>query len=407
MIPRMASTARERDISALLAAVFREESGSLTGALARHTGDFGLAEECVQEALVRALERWPCAGVPDRPGAWLTTVARNCALDRLRRDRVGRGKLERLEWPRPRPDDRLRAIFTCCHPALAREAQLALTLQAVCGFTTEQIAGALLCSQAAVSQRISRARRKITTAGIAFRVPEPEELDERLAEVLAVVYLMLNEGYLSAAGRQPSSRDLLEDAAWLGSLLVGLYPREPEALGLLALTRLHLARTPARFNGVGEMVLLEDQDRSLWNRAMIEDAVGLLERAGGMRQPGPYQLEAAIAACHAEARRFADTDWAQILVLYDLLAAVQPSPIVRLNRAVAVARVLGPGAALHELDGLAGVLDGFHLLHAIRGWLLHELGDREQARAAELRAAELTANRSEQALLRRRIQLAR
>jgi RNA polymerase sigma-70 factor (ECF subfamily) len=356
---------------------------------------------------VRALERWPLADVPDRPGAWLMTVARNFALDRLRRERVGRSKLERVEWPRPRPDDRLGAIFTCCHPALAREAQLALTLQAVCGFTTEQIAGALVCSQAAVSQRISRARRKISSAGIAFRVPEPEELDERLAEVLAVVYLMFNEGYLSAAGRAASSRDLLEDAAWLGSLLVGLYPREPEALGLLALMRLHLARTPARFDASGELVLLEDQDRSLWDRAMIDGAIGLLERAGAMGRPGPYQLQAAIAACHAEARRFADTDWAQILVLYDLLAAVQPSPIVRLNRAVAVARVLGPGAALHELDGLAGVLDGFHLLHAIRGWLLHELGDREQARAAELRAAELTANRSEQALLRRRIQLAR
>jgi RNA polymerase sigma-70 factor (ECF subfamily) len=256
-----------------------------------------------------------------------------------------------------------------------------------------------------VSQRISRARRKITSAGIAFRVPEPEELDERLAEVLAVVYLMFNEGYLSATGRAASSRDLLEDAAWLGSLLVGLYPREPEALGLLALMRLHLARTPARFDASGELVLLEDQDRALWDRAMIDDAIGLLERAGAMGRPGPYQLQAAIAACHAEARRFADTDWAQILVLYDLLVALQPSPIVRLNRAVAVARVLGPAAALAELDALTGVLDRFHLLHAIRGWLLHELGDREQARAAQLRAAELTANRSEQALLRRRIQL--
>jgi RNA polymerase sigma-70 factor (ECF subfamily) len=236
-------------------------------------------------------------------------------------------------------------------------------------------------------------------------VPEPEQLDERLAEVLAVVYLMFNEGYLSAGGRQASSRDLLEDAVWLGSLLVGLYPREPETLGLLALMRLHLARTQARFDAAGDIVLLEDQDRALWDRAMIGDAVALLERAGAIGRPGPYQLQAAITACHAEAARFADTDWAQILVLYDMLVALQPSPIVRLHRAVAVAHVLGPEVALRELDPLAGVLDGFHLLHAIRGWLLHELGDRERARAAQLRAAELTANRSEQALLRRRIQL--
>ena len=397
----------ERDVDANLATVFREEAGSLTGALARYTGDFALAEECVQDALVRALERWPREGIPARPAAWLMTVARNRALDVLRRDRIGRSKQAgaRRASPAPRPDDRLRAIFTCCHPALAREAQLALTLQAVCGFTTAQIAGALLCSEAAVSQRVSRARRKIRAAGIAFRAPEPEELDARLGEVLAVVYLIFNEGYLSTSGERPESRDLIDDAAWLGSLLVGLYPREPEPAGLLALMRLHLARIRARFDTNRELVLLAEQDRSLWDHAMIQDAISLLARAAAMRRPGPYQLQAAIAACHADARRFADTDWAQILVLYDLLLGVAPSPIVRLNRAVAVARVQGAAAALRELDAVADQLAGYHLLPAIRGRLLHALGDRERARAAELRAAELTTNPAERALLRRRIAL--
>jgi predicted RNA polymerase sigma factor len=351
----------EIDVGTSLAAVFREEAGALTGALARRR-----------------------------------------ALDRLRRDRVERRKLALLEPVSPLPDDRLQAMFTCWHPALAREAQLALTLQAVCGFTTTQIAGALVCSEAAVSQRISRARRKITAAAIVLRAPEPEELDERLSEVLAVVYLMFNEGYLSSAGEQPGSRDLTEDAAWLASLLVRLYPHEPEPAGLLALMRLHLARTPARFDASGELVLLADQDRSRWDHAMIAEAVSLLERAAGLRRPGPYQLQAAIAACHAEAPRFADTDWAQVLVLYDLLLAPAPSPIVRLHRAVALGRVQGPAAALAELDALGGALDGYHLPHAVRGYLLHQLGDEEQARAAELRAAALTANRAEQALLRRR-----
>jgi RNA polymerase sigma-70 factor (ECF subfamily) len=395
----------EIDVRPDLAHIFREQAGGLTGVLARRTGDFALAEECVQDALVRALERWPRDGVPARPGAWLMTVARNRALDRLRRDHVERGKLGQLKASARDPDDRLKAIFTCCHPALAREAQVALTLQAVCGFTTAEIASALLCSEAAVAQRVSRARRKITEAKITFRSPEPEELDERLAEVLAVVYLIFNEGYLSAGGKRASSRDLTEDAAWLGSLLVRLYPQEPEPAGLLALMWLHLARTHARFTTGGELVLLEDQDRSLWNRPLIVQAVSLLERAAGMHRPGPYQLQAAIAACHAETPRFADTDWAQVLTLYDLLLAIQPSPIVRLNRAVALARVRGPHAALAEVESIAGALGGYHLLHAIRGHLLNEIGDQERARAAQLRAAELTANPAEQTLLRHRIQL--
>jgi RNA polymerase sigma-70 factor (ECF subfamily) len=399
------AAAADRDVGAEVAAVFREEAGRLTGALARYTGDFALAEECVQDALLRALERWPRDGLPARPGAWLHTVARNRALDRLRRDRAERDRLRGVEPAAPVADDRLVAIFTCCHPALARETQLALTLQAVCGFTTAQIAGALLCSESAVSQRISRARRKITTAKIAFRTPEPEQLDGRLAEVLAVVYLMFNEGYLSSSRGHAGSRDLSEDAAWLASLLVRLYPHEPEPLGLLSLMRLHLARTDARFGSGGELVLLEDQDRARWNRAMIADAVALLERAGAMRRPGPYQLQAAIAACHAEAPTFGDTDWAQILTLYDLLMQAAPSPIVQLNRAVALSRVNGPAVALAGLAEVADALDSYHLLHAIKGMLLHELGDQAQARAEELRAAELTANEAERALLRRRMAL--
>jgi RNA polymerase sigma-70 factor (ECF subfamily) len=395
--------AGDLDVGASLAAVFREQAGILTGALARYTGDFALAEECVQDALVRALEQWPSHGVPERPGAWLMTVARHRALDLLRRHRTERRKLAEVELPAPRPDDRLRAIFACCHPALAREAQLALTLQAVCGFTTVQVAGALLCSEAAVSQRISRARRKMAAANIALRSPEPEELNERLAEVLAVVYLMFNEGYLATSGERSHSRDLTEDAAWLGSLLVTLFPREAEPAGLLALMRLHVARARARFDGDGELVLLADQDRSLWDRAMIADAVSLLERAAGIGRPGPYQFQAAIAACHAEAPSFADTDWAQVLVLYDMLMIVAPSPIVRLHRAVAIAQVHGAEAALGELDAIAGPLSGYHLLHAVRGRVLEELGDPDQARDEQLRAAELTANRAEQALLRRRI----
>jgi RNA polymerase sigma factor (sigma-70 family) len=393
------------DVRAELADIFREEAAGLTGVLARRTGDFALAEECVQDALVRALQRWPHDGIPLRPGAWLMTVARNCALDRLRRGRVERCKLVQLEPSARRPDDRLDAIFTCCHPALARDAQLALTLQAVCGFTTAQIASALLCSESAVAQRVSRARRKITTAKISFRAPEAEELDERLGEVLAVVYLMFNEGYLSATGKHTSSRDLTEDAAWLASLLFRLYPQEPEPAGLLALMWLHVARAGARFDPGGELVLLEHQDRSLWNRRLIEQATSLLEKTARMHRPGPYQLQAAIAACHADAPRFADTDWAQILTLYDLLLAMQPSPIIRLNRAVALAQVYGAETALAEVAAVAVALDGYHLLHAIRGQLLHELGDQEQAHAAQLRAAELTANTAEQALLHRRIEL--
>jgi RNA polymerase sigma-70 factor (ECF subfamily) len=392
-------------VDAALAAVFREEVGRLTGALTRTLGNFDVAEESVQDALLTALERWLREGIPQRPGAWLATVARNRAVDRLRRDARYRDKLAQLErWqPSPRPDDQLRLMFTCCHPALSRQAQLALTLRAVCGFTTTQIAHALVASEAAIAQRLARARRKIVTAAIPYRIPADDELDERLAQVLTVLYLLFNEGYLASGGPRPTRRDLAEDAAWLAAQLATLYPRQPEALGLLALMRLHLARADARFGVHGELVLLSQQDRSRWDRTMIAEAVATVERAARLGRPGPYQLQAAIVACHTEAATWAATDWPQILALYDLLVVLNPSPVVRLNRAVAVRHVAGPRAALDEIEVLAPTLDGYHLFHAIRGELLVELGRREQARAAELRALALTGNRAERSLLEQRL----
>lgn len=351
-----------------------------------------------------ALERWPVDGIPARPGAWLLTVARRRALNQLSRDARYRAKLAQLEHPvAPEQDDRLRLMFTCCHPALSRAAQIALTLRAVCGFTTAEIAHAFLTSEATVAQRIVRARRKIVAANIPYRIPGDEEFDARLGEVLAVLYLMFNEGYLTSSGATPTRRDLAEDAAWLTTLITNLLPREPEPLGLLALMRLHLARTEARFTSTGEIVLLADQDRSLWNRSMIVEAIALIEQAAALRRPGPYQVEAAIVACHAEAESWNATDWRQIVMLYDLLLQMTSSPVVRLNRAVALRQVAGLEAALAEVNALERELDNYHLYHAIRGELLLELGQREQARASALRALELTENRAEQSLLARRI----
>ena len=374
----------------------------------RLLGDFGVAEEIVQDTLLLALERWRRDGIPVRPGAWLTAAARWRAIDRLRRDASYRQKLALLEAdPGPprdsEPDDRLRLIFTCCHPSLSPEAQVALTLRAICGFTTAEIAAAFLASEDAVAQRISRARRKMVEAGIPYRVPLDDEMAERLDQVLAVLYLVFNEGYLSSGAGAPTRRDLAEDAAWLAGLLARLLPAEPEALGLLALMNLHLARAASRFDAAGELVLLPDQDRSRWDRAAIGRAVGLIERAGAMRRPGPYQVQAAIAACHAEAPSWAKTDWPQILLLYDLLLRMAPSPVVRLNRAVALRSVAGPEAAMAEVEALAADLDGYPLFHATRAELLFDLGRREQSRSAELRAIALTANRAERSLLERRL----
>jgi predicted RNA polymerase sigma factor len=386
-----------------VADVFREEAGRVTAALMRQFADFDVVEESVQDALLVAVERWPRDGIPDRPGAWLQTVARRLALNRVDRAARYRLKLARLGPEAGHGDDRLRLIFTCCHPALSRGAQVALTLRAVCGFTTQEVARAFLVSEPAVAQRIVRARRKIRGAHIPYRLPPAGELAERLNEVLAVLYLMFNEGHLATSGDRPDQRDLAEDAAWLAGLLCRLLPEEPEAIGLLALMKLHLARAGARFDEDGQLVLLPGQDRRLWNRSLIDEAVGLIEAAAALRRPGPYQVEAAIAACHAEAESFEVTDWPQIVALYDILLQLGPTPLVRLNRAIALKHLAGPEPALAELDQLARDLDGYHIFHAARGEVLTELGQREQARAAQRRALGLTRNPAERSLLERRL----
>ena len=391
-----------------VAAVFREEAGRLTGALVRVLGNFDLAEEVVQDSLVAALEKWPEQGIPDNPGAWLMTTARRRAIDLLRRDRRYAEKLALLERSQlpgdaSEADDRLRLIFTCCHPALAQEAQVALTLRAVAGFTTPEIAAAFLVSEATMAQRIVRAKRKIVAAHIPYRVPQGQEVAERLDAVLAVLYLMFNEGYLSRGASAGMRRDLAEDALWLGRLLDRLMPDQPEVLGLIALMQLNLARSAARFDEAGEIVLLADQDRSLWDRDAIAAGTRVLERAAMLHGPGPYQLQAAIAAVHAEARTWGDTDWSQIVLLYDALLRLSDSPVVRLNRAVALSHVAGPEAALGEVNDLAMTLGEYHLLHSTRAELLDQLGEKEQARQARLRALELCQNPAERALLARRL----
>ena len=391
-----------------MAAVFREEAGRLTGALVRVLGNFDLAEEVVQDSLVAALVKWPEQGIPDNPGAWLMTTARRRAIDLLRRDRRYSEKLALLERSQlpgdaPEADDRLRLIFTCCHPALAQEAQVALTLRAVAGFTTPEIAAAFLVSEATMAQRIVRAKRKIVAAHIPYRVPQGEDVAERLDAVLAVLYLMFNEGYLSRGASAGMRRDLAEDALWLGRLLDRLMPGQPEVLGLVALMQLNLARSAARFNEAGEIVLLADQDRSLWDRDSIKEGTRVLERAAVLHGPGPYQLQAAIAAVHAEARTWGDTDWSQIVLLYDALLRLSESPVVRLNRAVALSHLAGPEAALGEVNDLAMTLGEYHLLHSTRAELLDQLGEKEQARQARLRALELCQNPAERALLERKL----
>jgi RNA polymerase sigma factor (sigma-70 family) len=388
---------------ARLARVVRQHAGQLAASLVRVTGDFATAEDLVQDAVVAALQRWPVEGIPQRPDAWLFTVARRRGLDVLRREGNYRAKLSQLRWPvRPDPDERLRLIFTCCHPALPRQAQIALTLRVVCGLTTAQIARAFLVPETTVAQRITRAKRKITDAGIPYRIPADDELGARLTEVLTVIYLLCNEGYLSTAERA-HARDLVDDAEWLASVLHRLMPTEPEVAGLLALIRLHRARAAARFDPDGGLVLLQHQQRSQWNREAIAGATRLLARAAKQQRPGPYQLQAAIVACHAEAKRWEDTDWEQIVLLYDMLLALAPSPVTRLHRAIALRYSSGPRAAMRELDALAGALDRYHLYHATRAELLRELGHPEQARAADRLALELTANPAEQAVLQQRI----
>jgi len=407
-------TAR-RAVDASLEHVLREERTRLIASLVRILGDWDLAEELVQEAAVAALEHWPTDGLPRNPGAWLMTTARRRAIDRLRRDARFRDRLAQLgeeaeEMERPiatggplAADDRLRLLFTCCHPALSREAQVALTLRTVGGLDSAQVARAFLVPESTVAQRLVRAKRKIRDAGIPFRIPDEGELPQRLEQVLAVLYLVFNEGYLASDGGVADRRELARDAEWLTSLLVRLMPDESEPLGLLALMRLHLARVEARFGPDGSLVLLTDQDRSLWDSAAIGEAAEQVERGLRMGRAGPYLLQAAIVAVHATAPTYAVTDWAEIVALYDRLLQLQPTPVVALNRALAVAELDGPAAALDEIEPLAARLDGYHLFHAARGELLRRLGRLEEARLADRQALSLTDNPAERRLLEARL----
>ncbi|MDQ6858614.1 MAG: sigma-70 family RNA polymerase sigma factor [Chloroflexota bacterium] len=372
----------------------------------RSLGDWDLAEELVQDALVAALEHWPRDGIPQNPGAWLMTTARRKGIDRLRREARYRDKLAQLqEEPMPTTaaegDDRLELIFACCHPALPRESQIALTLRSVVGLTTAEIARAFVTPEATIAQRLVRAKRKIEGAGIPMRVPDPDELPDRLAEILGVLYLMFNEGYMASAS--PERRDLAQDAQWLARLIVRLMPDEPEAIGLLALMTLQLARADSRFSADGRLVLLEEQDRSRWDAQAIAEGVRLIERAGRMRRPGPYQVQAAIAACHAEAPSWGRTDWTQIFGLYEGLARMTGSSVVRLNRAIALSHIAGAERALAEVDDIRDELDRYHLYHATRAALLRDLGRIAEARVADERALALTDNPAERALLMERI----
>ena len=405
--------------------LFREDSGRAVATLIRVTGDFELAEEAVQDAFIAALETWPERGIPERPGAWITTTARNRALDRLRRAKRFREKAEIVgrqalideelaavepgdigpEDPMAIEDDRLRLIFTCCHPALAPEIRVALTLRTLGGLTTPEIARAFLISETTLAQRLVRAKRKIRDAGIPYRVPPDHLLPEGLASVLQVIYLVYNEGYGASSGDELIRRDLTAEAIRLGRVLVGLMPDEPEALGLLALMLLHDARREARVGSDGEIVLLEDQDRSLWDTGRIAEGGELLERAMRMRRPGPYQLQAAIAAVHDAALTDGSTDWRQIAALYGSLALATGSPVVEPNRAVAIAMADGPavGLALVEQIADSGQLAEYPYLHAARADLLRRLGRSEEAVSAYRRALELTSNDKERGFLDRRI----
>ncbi|MET8311603.1 DUF6596 domain-containing protein [Micromonospora sp. NPDC005173] len=389
----------------LLDRIWRTDAAGMLGALSRRLGDFDWAEEALSDALAEALKRWPDEGVPESPTGWLVTTGWRKALDRLRRDAVGRKKVAQVAAeppPEPGVDDRLTMVFACCHPDLAEPARVALTLYAASGLSTAEIAAAFLVPLPTMAQRLSRAKRQLRERGIRFEVPPPHEYVDRLPAVLAVIYLVFNEGYLSS-GRSAQRRELAREGVELACQLAALLPREPEAAGLAALLELHHARAAARFDSWGRIVLLEQQDRRLWDKAAIEWAALRLRAAVRQGRTGPYQLQAGIAALHALAASYEATNWADVRALYDRLCALDPSPVVLLNRAVATRFAVGPAPALDEVDALGERLAGYHLWHAARADLLATLDRPAEALTAAERALELATNPAERELMSRRV----
>jgi RNA polymerase sigma-70 factor (ECF subfamily) len=415
--------ARVSEIGRIVEQTFRAEHGKVVGALVSFLGDLDLAEDALQDAMITALETWARDGIPRTPAAWMTTVARRKALDRIRRDKTFAekqeellslaevGQPEKVELDTPIPDERLKLIFTCCHPALALEAQLALTLRTLGGLTTPEIARAFLVPIPTMNQRITRAKSKIKQAGIPFEIPPAQRVPERLDAVLHVLYLIFNEGYSATAGQDLIRHELCAEAIRLARIVTDLLDREPglkpdpEALGLLAMMLLHDARRAARVNAAGEMILLQDQDRSLWNQEEIREGIALLDRAMELRAPGPYQLQAAISSLHAQAKTYAETDWRQIAALYGQLAFLEQTPVVNLNFAVALGMARGPLVGLRTMENLqvGDALQEYHLYHAARADLLRRAGDLRGARTAYERALDLAQTHAERTYLAGRI----